>query len=280
MVMKLDLPGCDNAQFISDVVAERQGGRNKVFFNEIKAEWIQRVDEYVDCRASPMTVQKWNEIEEKKGTILNLYLSPAEGSTQGAVISELRDGHGLAVCPSCGELGRPNTLDHYLPKDGYPHLCILPANLTPMCDACQEEKGAKVGDGSATRYFIHPYFDDFVSQRVLALEIHPPFDVPTFNFGPAPGLSVVKQSLLLTHIRELDLVNRFGKFFKHEYFRLLRLVEQIRESDQDVSQALEIFRFNASLVSQNTWQHVFYSGVLDNPDLIEYLTNMTLRPRR
>src|SRR3546814_3004594 len=57
--------------------------------------------------------------------------------------------HELNHCPACGEPGTPNTLDHYLPKGRYPHFCVTPLNLFPMCDACQQAKGEKTGDADS-----------------------------------------------------------------------------------------------------------------------------------
>lgn len=61
------------------------------------------------------------------------------------------------VCPVCGEKGRI-TLDHYLPKNEYPTLCVMPDNLLPICMDCNGAKGIK----SALRGHgvpVHLYYD-------------------------------------------------------------------------------------------------------------------------
>ena len=43
-------------------------------------------------------------------------------------------------CPTCGGIGQPRTLDHYLPKANYPKLAIVPHNLIPACRDCNTDK--------------------------------------------------------------------------------------------------------------------------------------------
>lgn len=69
-------------------------------------------------------------------------------------------------CCACGHQ-RVKTLDHYLPKSKYPALAVTPANLTPMCTACNQAKSSAVATGPETTFF-HPYFDDFDSVVWLA----------------------------------------------------------------------------------------------------------------
>lgn len=275
MVMKLPMPAFDSVQLVKDVVAERAGGVNATFFNNIKDEWCERVQEYIDNAGTPPTVGTWPAIHTKKKSFLNLYLSPAPGSVQSPILKSMRK-HDLTVCPACGELGRPNTLDHYLPKGKYPHFCITPVNLFPMCDACQDAKDTKVGNAQSPRFFVHPYFDTFVGQQVLHLEIHPPFDAPSFTLGASPDLNADHAALIRTHVRELKIETRYASFFRNQYRRLLRLVGAMRTSGQNVEQTLTTFKQGVADPSLNTWEHVFYAAVLGNPDHLDYLANEPL----
>jgi 5-methylcytosine-specific restriction endonuclease McrA len=278
MVMNLPMPGYDNLQLIREVILQRAGGNNADFFNTIQAEWLQRVQHYIVSQASPAVVTQWPSITSKKKIFLNLYLSPARKSVQGPIFKNMRHKHDLSVCPACGELGTPTTLDHFLPKGLYPHLCISPANLLPMCSICQNIKGEKIGDVTSPRFFIHPYFDVFAAQQILRLEIFPPFDIPTFRLDASSNLTPAEMQQTRSHMRELNLEERYQTFFRREYRRLLRLVGKMRDSGQDVTKTLETFKFNESDQSLNTWPHVFYAAVIDNADLMTYLTMETLPP--
>ncbi|MBB3146909.1 hypothetical protein FHS21_003325 [Phyllobacterium trifolii] len=268
--MRLPVPNSCSLQLVDDVVAERQNGVNAAFFTSIRADWRAKVQEYIGAGGSPQFVQPWPDVAHRKNKFLNLYLSPKKASAHGLVLDQLRD-HGLNLCPACGEAGAPNTLDHYLPKGIYPHFCITPHNLFPMCDACQGKKLEKTGDAANPRFFIHPYFDVFVAEQVIKLLIDPPFDTPTFNLIPDPELPAEQLALVESHVRELAIDQRYGHFFREQHRRLIRLVQIMRNSGLNVADTLEMFRVNSEDPSANSWEHVFYAAVLSNAAMLNYL---------
>lgn len=275
MVMLLAKPATCSLELVDDVVAERKDGRNAGFFTGIAKDWRDRVQAYIDGAGSPAVVQTWPDIEYKKNSFLNLYLSPTDGSVQGDMLATMRE-HSLSLCPACGEAGAPNTLDHYLPKGKYPHFCVTPLNLFPMCDACQTNKKEKTGDAADARFFLHPYFDVFIANQVLELSIKPPFDAPTFDLGPVAGLNVQQRALVSRHLKELGIIPRYARFFRNQHQRLLRLVQSLRDANLDVKENLTIFRDNAAVPTKNAWDHVFYGAVLSNADMLDYLSDQEL----
>jgi len=273
--MRLVLPAFDNVQLVRTVVAERASGVNAAYFVSIVNEWVTRTEAYLANRGQPHQIPRWPTIQPRSNTFLNLYLTPAAGSAQGRALDALRD-HDLTICPACGEPGRPNTLDHYLPKSDYPHFCITPANLLPMCDACQLAKDVKIGDAATPRFFIHPYFDTFVAEQVFQLIIKRPFHAPSIELIPVDGLGADESTLVRTHLRELEIGTRYAKYFRVQYRRLLRLVSKMRLSKQPVQGTLETFKHGAGDESLNSWDHVLYAAALENADLLDYLTNEPL----
>lgn len=276
MVMSLPLPADCSLNLVDEVVAERQAGRHAARFLGWQTGWRARVQAYLDHGGSPEHVRTWSAVAPHAATFHNLYNSRKPGTAHGDMLGRLRD-HELRLCPACGELGRPNTLDHYLPKATYPHFSITPANLFPMCDACQQEKGTKTGSAAEPRFFLHPYFDAFTATRILKLTIVPPFAAPTFALEP-DGVGRAEAAIITAHVRELNISGRYVKFFKDEYRRLLRNVARMRDKDQDVVATLETWAFDAADPTENSWQHLFYNGVLSNPELVDYLTDGDLPP--
>ena len=271
MVIHLKLPAVDDNEFVDAVVDERQAGRNAAYFNGIHSDWKVRVQSYVAAKGNPEVVKPWPGVAPHKKIFQNLYLSPQEDSVQKPILDALRS-RTLQLCPACGEDGTPNTLDHYLPKETYPEFSITPANLFPMCDVCQGEKGTKTVNAGNERLFLHPYFDQFADEQVVALVIGRPFDAPTtIAIEPHPGLDAAQSALVSRHLEELDIARRYHRFFRNEYLRLLRLVQRTREQGQDVRQNLELFRDYALSKSTNAWQHVLYAGVLADAELMAYL---------
>lgn len=276
MVMHLPQPEACSLGLLDAVIEERQGGANAAFFNEIASEWRERVVAYIAHAGSPEHVPKWSQIEPRRQTFLNLYSSGQKGAVQKAVIARMRREHGLNHCPACGELGTPNTLDHYLPKRLYPHFCVTPLNLFPMCDACQEKKREKTGDVDSPRFFIHPYFDVFVGEQVIELQLRPPYDAPGFTLLPREGLPEYHEYLVSTHMRELAMGERYLRYFRGQYLRLLRMVQNLRDQEQDVRANLETFRLGCAAWGSNVWDHVFYAAVLGNEEMMEYLESEQL----
>lgn len=272
MVIRLQLPIIHNDDFIENVVAERQGGRNARYFEEIKEEWKQRVRDYQKNKGNPEVIKEWGRIsggDEKK--FINLYSNPKGGSTQQPVIRGLRS-RTLQICPACGEDGTPNTLDHYLPKDLFPEFAITAVNLSPMCDICQGEKLTQTVNVANERIFLHPYYDEFMDTQVVVLEFDKPLETPpSFKLRPSPNLDAAQAALVSRHLNGVGVIWRYNRFFRDEYMRLLRLTYQIRQSGQDIRVQLEIFREMASYKSVNSWQHVFYSGVIADDSLMDYL---------
>lgn len=273
MVMQLPKPVACSLQLVRDIVRERQNGVNAEYFEGIKLEWVQRVTLYIQHSGSPEHVPQWRGLAiNRKKSFLNLYLAPDDDSAHGKVIAVLRD-HKLNLCPACGEMGKPNTLDHYLPKGLFPQFCVTPLNLFPMCDACQKEKLEKTGGAAEPRFFLHPYFDAFISNQVLTITIEPPFDTPSFVLNISNNLTPEQYSVLAAHVRELKIEERFAHFFKDQNMRTLKLVKSLRSAALPIEATLRSIEQSHQAPTLNSWEHIYYKGVVDNPDMIDYLAN-------
>lgn len=280
MVIRLNHPSLelDDIDLLERIVEERQRGIHHAYFLQIKEAWKTRVREYIQFGGNSEFIEAWEEMNDPSvhGRFKNLYLSPGNQSVQKPLLEKLRNRE-LDYCPSCGEDGTPNTLDHYLPKDVFPEFSVTILNLFPMCDICQGAKGVKTNDDEGKRLFIHPYFDDFIAQQVLVLDIREPFNAPTsIQLYPHPDIDRELQKLISRHIAELKIHARYYRYFQSNYLRLLRLVGKIRHKGLNVREQLDNFRDMALEKSINSWGYIFYDGVLRNEHLVEYLSNEEL----
>lgn len=276
MVTRLALPAECSVALVNAVVAERAGGPNAAFFDGLAAEWRQRVEHYLAERGNPESVPTWPAIMANRTRFLTLYNSPAENSCQLPVLKSLRE-RKLQFCPACGEEGTPNTLDHYLPKEAFPHFAVTPVNLTPMCDTCQMIKGSEILDDLGRRQFLHPYYDDFIAAQVIVLEIGRPLDAPQdFVIRPDPGLPDELAELVQRHISGLELQRRFGAFFRDEYVRLLRLAQEARDAGLDIRDDVPKFKRMHEIRAVNLWPHVFFAAVNADKELLDYLAHGAL----
>lgn len=279
-MIRLNYPrlALSDLELIERIVEERQRGKHQDYFLQIKDAWKTRVLSYIEFRGNPELIKIWDQMNDASvhGRFKNLYLSPAEQSVQKPLLEKLRNRE-LDYCPSCGEDGTPNTLDHFLPKDIFPEFSITLVNLFPMCDICQGAKGVKISDDEGKRLFIHPYFDSFIDQQLLILNIQEPFNAPaSIEILPHPDIERELQGLISRHITELAIPARYYRYFQSNYLRLLRLVGKMRHKGLNVEERLENFRDMALEKSINSWGYIFYDGVLRNEDLVNYLSNEVL----
>lgn len=68
-------------------------------------------------------------------------------------------------CPLCAQRD-VKTLDHYLTREDYPELAVVPANLVPCCSDCNHAKGSYRAT-RVDRLLFHPYFDDWSAHRLI-----------------------------------------------------------------------------------------------------------------
>lgn len=271
MVVALPLPQACSIALVSAVVEDRLRGINAAYFAGLEPEWRARVQQYLNECGNPETIPDWPEVARHGAKFVNLYDSPQEGHAQHGILAGLRE-RSLQYCPSCGEAGAPNTLDHYLPKTDFPHFSITPANLTPMCDRCQGVKLANTVDDEGQRIYLHPYFDDFLVERVLDLVIVPPYWAPIdFSLFPNLELDGPHVALVQRHINGLKLEERYGHYFRDQYMRLLHLVSNMRLTEQDVRTTIGAFVTMEQRHPPNTWANIFWKAVSTDEDLLTYL---------
>ena len=212
--------------------------------------------------------------EKRKKSLIGLY-SPDEDKKPYEILEELRRKHGLLFCPSCGESGKPGTLDHYLPKSEYPELAVVIANLTPMCSECQGRKGTDFQNAAGEKLFLHPYFDS-INAQLFELTICPPYEKPDkFDIAVREQLDEPLKSLVQRHIEGVDFVERFEEYCQLEYLNLLSLIndERVEESPENSARIINRFLRKAAKQSVNCWEAIFYQGILDNNELLNYLDN-------
>ncbi|HBR5289174.1 HNH endonuclease [Klebsiella pneumoniae] len=299
MVAKLHLPEYDSIAILRAIISERE--RYKDFYNRLTDDWVVQVQNYLEHHGDPRFIlpldlssyisEESVHTEEEKTTdanrhisakerlrqkrrqsLINLY-SPDENKIPYTILNTLRRGHNLLFCPCCGEPGKPTTLDHYLPKTAYPELAIIIANLTPMCNECQQNKSSDYHDENGNKIYIHPYFDP-IEQVNLSIDIEEPYATPTFRLT-IPDDDNELYELLVRHVNGVNFLERFDEFCRNEYMALLRAMSLERQDDEPNRASRIVGRFKRlhDGQSQNRWEAIFYRGILNNTDLLNYLDN-------
>lgn len=276
MVNKVDYPQIDSIVIVSDTIDEKVHYRN--FYNRLKSDLLARIQLYIDSQGDPSKIGSMSlrdytdtneEAEQRKKSLIGLY-KPKCHQQPYTQLENLRNNNGLISCPSCGELGRPKTLDHYLPKDIFPEFSITLANLTPMCDWCQLEKGTDYISGGE-KIYIHPYFDD-IDKPLIQVIFSPPYNAPAIKIKAVEELPGEIEALLYRHIKGIDFDTRYKAYFKTAYMGVLRASEKCRQKSPDALRyTLEIILEMEMVKGINSWDTILYRSVLSDQNLMDYL---------
>lgn len=275
MVTKIKLPEHNPIEVFESVLGERKAYKD--FYNRIKDDWRGALTLYMKNKGNPSHVLPLNlinytENEEeaiaRKKSLIGLY-TPEEHKQPFLILSQMRRNHGLICCPSCGEAGVPDTLDHYLPKDEFPEFSILVVNLIPMCTACQGAKGTKYLTEHGAKKYIHPYYDN-LEGILYKIIFHPPYETPTFSLAINSDLENNAMQLILSHIDGIDLYKRFGRFFPTKYLHILKLAARSR-LNSTLRTTIEVMLSIEEDKSLNSWEAIFYRSILYDDGLMKFL---------
>lgn len=88
-------------------------------------------------------------------------------------------------CPLCG-FGQVKTLEHHLPKQLFPALCVTVKNIFPVCTDCNFSKNDSIPQ-SYQDQTLHPYFDDLSGQRWLYASVEKSMPASVEFYVKPPG---------------------------------------------------------------------------------------------
>lgn len=170
-------------------------------------------------------------------------------------------------CPFCGGIGRPKTLDHYLPKANYPQFSVLPYNLVPACRDCNTGKSNSLAT-NVNEQVIHPYFDaDFyfsvqwIFARVVQTE---PCSLEFFVTPPVTWQDVPKERVK-QHFKDFDLAKRYSIQTAEE---LSTVMDQRRGFMREFTpeRFCEYLRsvVSSSALFANHWKRVMYQALAND----------------
>jgi hypothetical protein len=279
MVSKVRLPEEDSLEVLRNIIKERH--KYRPFYDRIANDLISQAETFIEHKGNPLMLEPLDlnkytgskeEAKQRKKSLIGLY-TPHNEKLPFLQLEAMRKRNGLVVCPSCGEPGRPRTLDHYLPKDRFPEFSALLLNLTPMCDWCQGEKLTDYVTEDGKKRYIHPYFDD-VDRPLFSITFMPPFSTPSIDIAVSQEMPEELILLVKSHLEGVDLLTRFKEYFRTRYISVLRRAKASRDGEnRSLRDLLNLFLENEEEKSLNSWDAVLYRSILENNELMEYLEN-------
>ncbi|MBE8717495.1 hypothetical protein C4F51_09865 [Cellvibrio sp. KB43] len=180
----------------------------------------------------------------------------------------------------CGGLGN-GTLDHYLPKDDYPEYSFFSKNLVPACSCNSLRRKAVKGVVSPSRA-IHPYFDDFLSDRLYQAVFKGQFDTPGISIEIIDG-NHPQKDILRYHLDEVisndGTQGWFEKYWSslsdrpHDMLELVLPCGPQNLTGSELKAALNRYRNSKDKEYQtpNNWYSIFYTGLMSDNDRLDQL---------
>lgn len=181
------------------------------------------------------------------------------------IYDRLRASSPYDVCPLCGQRV-VSTLDHYLPRGGYPALVVAPHNLVPACSDCNKEKLARFPE-KEDEQILHPYYDDVSHHQWLMAEVVE--DIPaSLNFfvHPCNAWSAVVNARIRFHFDTLKLGVLYASQAGTELANIRFLLKKISsELGPDGVRRHLTDCYESRLENQtNSWQTAMYAAMAQN----------------
>lgn len=250
-------------------------GKNKpckqILFDEksilcIKPHIINRFHEYKKNRKGLEKLTPFPYTEQQKSCLEGCYDSDTDAKKKLiALIKGKLDTHSKAVCSYCG-IGRPTTIDHYLPKSIFPEFSVLSYNLIPCCPECNNLKSNHwIDDKSKTRLFVNFYFDEIPNENYLFAKILPKNNAFLVEFFyKAPNNSKIF-STISTHLTKLDITNRLEVIANSHIDTVYDQNQSALYAGSDAEQLKNTLRLNTRILEKkhgkNYWQVVLNRAI-------------------
>ncbi|WP_321947881.1 HNH endonuclease [Paraburkholderia sp. J10-1] len=194
-----------------------------------------------------------------------------------AHITGIRKKHRQRVCPMCGSM-HSGTLDHVLPKDDYAAFAVFSLNLVPACE-CNNKRGKTTVGAAPGARVLHPYFDDCLSERLIAgrfedLGLIPRITLRILLDDADPHYEAVK-----FHVAEIVGSTAILEYLSDNWTNLCELPEQVVRGLGEIPASVEGLQATLSRElelldmhhkGKNNWNSVFVRGLLD-PDVTQWL---------
>ena len=177
-------------------------------------------------------------------------------------------GNAKGRCPICGG-GKLKNLDHFLPKNKYPLLCVSPINLIPTCRDCNMDKGVAVSDDYYEIPF-HPYLETMTDKWVECVLVFYPDE--TFSIKFENGYNEIKNPDLWrkygAHMRITDLDATFSSRAQEELENIRGMYknEFLSCGKDKLCESLTDAKKSAEKVDVNSWKSALYRALVRDCD--------------
>jgi hypothetical protein len=268
MMKKIDPPFVDDIAEISEMARNTNLENHDVIFKFLN-DLLRNYHLYSCVKGDPWEVISYEIESDFKDRLQSLYKNNPKNRLK--FIKEYRYKLSPDFCPMCGSL-KTGTLDHYLPQEDYPVFSIFSKNLVPACDCNSRRKRTVKGEREPSRV-IHPYYDEFVKDRLYKSKFSGDFEAPHIEMVLVDN-SHNQKEILEFHLDKVILSNRivdwlesrWSAMFERPHKLLRSYLPEGRVSKEIVERAIreKLIDSDDEYETPNNWFSFFYAGLLDN----------------
>ncbi|MET7427214.1 HNH endonuclease signature motif containing protein [Dactylosporangium sp. NPDC005555] len=168
-------------------------------------------------------------------------------------------------CPLCGHRS-VTTLDHHLPKTGFPLLSVVPDNLIPACSECNRIKTDSRPQTVETQT-LHPYFDSIDETAWLVAEVVE-VSPPPFRFFVSPPSSWPESlaARVSHHFEVFGLEELYAVQANDEVAGIASFLSKQHEAAGDIAvrEHLAEMALSWSKVRPNSWNAAAYRAMAES----------------
>ncbi|HAS6153931.1 TPA: hypothetical protein I7180_21230 [Vibrio vulnificus] len=239
---------------------------------------IQAYNEYEIHCGNPWLITTPVIDEKLKSGLLSHYSSPPKVIDY---LDRIKDSS-PDVCPMCGGF-KPFTRDHILPKSDYQIWAIFSKNLVAACD-CNLKRGTALKGNAATQArVLHPYFDDFMSERLLSCQITPRnnyrwFDIRIIYVNPNhPEIASIEyhtNNIVIKSGIKKWIRGQLGKLNERPSNVIQTLPKRRPITEEKLIEGIEdcLERNDDLTGTKNNWLSIFCHGLLHSNGMAQWVT--------
>lgn len=274
---RIDPPAIDDIEELTFLADNKGLGSYPGLMNEY-SRFLSQYNEYSKSGGNPWNMVPLTISDHLKKALRTHYGSPPKGRLQ--FIKNYRRGLSPTLCLMCGGFGN-GTLDHYLPKEDFPEYSFFSKNLVPACN-CNSLRGRTVKGAAPPARVIHPYYDDFLADRLYQAVFQGEFSAPSIS------IEIIDKNhpifdILKFHLDEVIINDSTQGWFEKYWSDLsqrphdkLELVLPLSSQDlsaADLKVALERYRnhMDKDHDTPNNWLSIFYTGLMRDHDRLDQL---------
>jgi hypothetical protein len=265
-----DPPDVDDISELRLIADNKRLGSYPDLMNEY-IRFRDQYSDYVNHGGDPWNIAPLPIPEHLKNTLIKHYEVTPKGRLE--FIDEFRRKLSPVVCIMCGGFGN-GTLDHYLPKSMYPEYSFFSKNLIPSCN-CNSLRGTAVKGATSPERAIHPYFDNFLDQRLYQSVFKGKFETPIISIEVLDN-NHPKVDLLQFHLDKVINNDATQGWFEKYWSDLSQRPHDILElvlgpssnplTEHELKSSIERYRNSKDkeFDTPNNWLSIFYTGLIND----------------